>query len=152
MGLAALGCNDATEGFVGFRADLSGSNEVPAVSTGAAGTCGFQLEGGQVRYSVEAHGITAVIGAHIHVAPAGTNGPVRVVLFPFPGGPVITTSPTGAVSGVLMTGTFDATHLSGITFEGLVSAMRSGQTYCNIHTTAHPGGEVRGQIQEISLD
>jgi len=152
LGLLTLSCNDATEGFVGFRADLSGANEVPAVSSSAAGSCGFQLEGSQVRYSLEVHGITGVVGAHIHLAPAGVNGPIRVVLYPFPGGPNFSSTATGAVDGVLMSGTFDATHLTGITLDGLVTAMRSGQTYCNVHTSAHPGGEARGQIQEISLD
>jgi len=152
LGLLPLACNNATKGFVGFRADLSGANEVPAVSSSAAGSCGFQLEGGQLRYSLEVHGITGVVGAHIHLAPAGANGPIRVVLYPFPGGPNFATTATGPVSGVLMSGTFDATHLTGITLDGLVTAMRSGQTYCNVHTSAHPGGEARGQIQEISLD
>ena len=31
-------------------------------------------------------------------------------------------------------------------FDELVRAMRAGVTYANIHTTAHPGGEIRGQI------
>ena len=152
LGLLALACNDATENATLFRADLSGANEVPAVSSSAGGSCGFQLEGGQIRYSIEVHGITGVVGAHIHLAPAGVNGPIRVVLFPFPGGPTFTSTPTGAVSGVLMSGTFDATHLTGITFDGLVSVMRSGQTYCNVHTVVNRGGEARGQIQEVSLN
>ena len=30
----------------------------------------------------------------------------------------------------------------------LVAAIRSGVTYANVHTTAHPGGEIRGQIND----
>ncbi len=150
--LSSVSCNDATEGFAVFRADLSGANEVPAVASAAGGSCGFQLEGGLMRYSVEVHGITGVVGSHIHVGAVGANGPIRVVLYPFPGGPNFSSTVTGDVSGVLMEGSFDAADLTGITFEGLVSAMRSGQAYCNVHTAVNRGGEIRGQIREVTLN
>ena len=33
-------------------------------------------------------------------------------------------------------------------FAELVRAMRAGATYVNIHTTAFPGGEIRGQVSD----
>jgi hypothetical protein len=29
----------------------------------------------------------------------------------------------------------------------LVADIKAGNAYVNVHTTAHPGGEIRGQIQ-----
>jgi hypothetical protein len=31
--------------------------------------------------------------------------------------------------------------------EDLLEAMRSGNTYVNVHTSQYPGGEIRGQIR-----
>jgi hypothetical protein len=33
-------------------------------------------------------------------------------------------------------------------FAELVRAMRAGMTYANVHTNKHPGGDIRGQIQD----
>ena len=50
---------------------------------------------------------------------------------------------TGTVNGVLVAG---AATRSRIPFDSLVVLMRNGNAYVNLHTTAFPGGEIRGQI------
>jgi hypothetical protein len=152
--LAGTGCDSATDDTTFFQAALSGSNEVPPAGTAASGVCGFQNDGGAIRYSIEAHGLSNVIGAHIHIGAAGVNGPVRVVLFPFPGGPAVdTANPVASVDGVLRSGTFDNSHVTGgLTFDDVLSAMTTGNAYCNVHTTRFPGGEIRGQIAVVSTD
>ncbi len=94
--------------------------------------------------------------AHIHLGPAGTNGPVVAFLFGLvpPGG--------GRVDGVLATGKITAANLVGPlgsqALSVLIEAMRTGGTYVNVHTNDgiappnegpgdFPGGEVRGQIR-----
>ena len=49
------------------------------------------------------------------------------------------------MTGVLTAANFAA---SGpvTTFAQAVAAIRAGTTYFNLHTTANPGGEIRGQI------
>ena len=32
-------------------------------------------------------------------------------------------------------------------FQSVIQAVASGATYANVHTTAHPGGEIRGRIR-----
>jgi hypothetical protein len=89
--------------------------------------------------------------SHIHVAPVGQNGPVRLNLCGT-GAPV---PDCAAGDGVLASGTNGTTL--GITFDELVTAMRAGNTYVNVHTddgvgqpNTGPGdmasGEIRGQI------
>ena len=136
-GLVAAGCGKGSDNLTVWKADLSPANEVPARGTGATGAAGISFDGTTVSYSIELHGINSVLFGHIHSAPAGANGPVRVTLYPGP--------TTGTVDGVLVQGTFVAADVKGITFDALIAEMKAGNSYVNFHTTQFPGGEVRGQ-------
>jgi CHRD domain len=149
LALAAFGCENATDNVELFQTTLAGSNEVPANGTGASGACGLQIDGQRVLYSIEVHGLSNIIGAHIHVAPTGVNGPIRVVFIPsltsttviLPAGSAI---PTG--EGVLTSGTFGPGDVRTISFDQLLTEIRNGNTYCNVHTTSFPGGQIRGNF------
>ena len=149
----ACGDDDASPAEPGtqFSATLSGAEEVPAVPSTATGTAEFTISGSQITYTVTTTGIVNPVVSHIHVAPAGENGPVRLNLCGT-GAPV---PACGTGEGVLATGT-NGTAV-GITFDELVTAMRAGDTYVNVHTdngspppNTGPGdmasGEIRGQI------
>lgn len=140
-----------------FGAHLSGSEEVPVRDTQATGQAVFQLSKDQeeLRFKLIVANIENVVASHIHVGPAGTNGPVVAFLFgPVPAG-------GGGVNGVLSTGTITSDDLvgplAGMELADLVDEMRSGNTYVNVHTDDgvaptdtgpgdFPGGEIRGQI------
>jgi len=128
-----------------FVAHLSGDEEVPPVDTSAQGQATFQFydESGELDFLLIVANIENVVAAHIHCAPIGVNGPVGVTLFS--GGPV-------TVNGILVEGTItapDAGNTCGWSnIDAVVEAMRDGDTYVNVHTNAHPGGEIRGQILE----
>jgi hypothetical protein len=139
VGLAASSCSKGSDGLTVWQADLLGANEVPARTTGASGTAGITFDGTTVSYSVELHGISNVLFGHIHSGAAGSNGPVRVFLYPGPTVP--------SVDGVLVQGTFTAANVTGVTFDQLIEQMRAGNAYVNFHTTQYPGGEVRGQTR-----
>jgi hypothetical protein len=140
---ATGGAAAAAEG--NFRAHLRGSNEIPAVDTNAQGQAIFHVseDGSSIHFKLIAANIENVLVAHIHLAPEGVNGPVVVFLFH---GPLI----PGRFQGILAEGTFTAADLigplKGKPLGDLIDAMEAGNTYANIHTTAHPGGEIRGQI------
>jgi YVTN family beta-propeller protein len=127
-----------------YKADpLNNANEVPpvVVPTTATGTCSFSQEGSFVTFQIDVSNITGVTAAHIHSGAAGVAGPVRVTLFNNAAGFTPATSP-----GVLVKSVFQASDVSGISFNGLIAEMTSGNAYCNVHTLANTAGEIRSQI------
>ncbi len=132
-----------------FRAHLNGESEVPAVDTRARGQATFQLgkDGSSIQYKVILANIENVRMAHIHLAPADANGPVVAWLYPpRPPAELI----PGRFNGILAEGVITDDALVGpledMTIDDLLDEIRAGNTYVNVHTNQHPGGEVRGQI------
>jgi CHRD domain-containing protein len=140
LALAVLPACDDNDDLSEFTASpLSGSNEVPSLTTAAGGSASFTEDGDLVRYSVQVQSMTGVTMAHIHSGVAGTNGPIRVTLY---SGPV-----TGAVNGRLVEGSFTATDVNGLTLNELLNEMRNGNAYVNVHSLAFPNGEIRAQVR-----
>lgn len=136
-----------------FRAHLSGKSEVPPAATNAQGQVIFQLRDGELSFKLIAANINNILQAHIHCGSAGVNGPVVAFLYP-PGPPPMLIP--GRFAGVLSTGTLTNADVrpapdsdlcpGGVgDFDDLIAKMRAGETYTNVHTTAFPGGEIRGQ-------
>jgi hypothetical protein len=127
-----------------FVTHLSGAN------SSATGQAIFRVsaDGMSISYQLVVANIVNVTQAHIHLAPAGLNGPVIVWLYP---SSPPAAAPAGPVNGILASGTITASNLVGpmlgSSVANLVSAMAAGNTYVNVHTTVNPAGEIRGQIQ-----
>jgi CHRD domain len=107
---------------------LSGDQEVPPVATAAKGsgtvTVGDDMS---VKGTVTTSGIVAT-AAHIHAGAPGKNGPVIV--------PMIRSGDNGWTFG-------PGAKLS----EDQMKAFRAGELYINVHSSANPGGEIRGQLK-----
>jgi hypothetical protein len=141
--VAACGDDGPSSEATSFTATLSGANEVPAVTTTATGNATLSVSGAEITYTVNVTNLSNAVVAHIHVAPAGQNGPVRLNLCGTGDPQPACTSGTA----VLATGTNGTTvGTPAITFDSLLSAMRTGGAYVNVHTSANPGGEIRGQV------
>jgi hypothetical protein len=129
-----------------FRATLEGEQEVPPVDSDAKGVAIFRLsnDGTELEYKVIVANIEDVTAAHIHLAPIGENGDIVAFLF----NPEAPTE--GRTNGVLAKGTITSADLvgplEGATLSELIDEMEAGNTYVNVHTVEHPGGEIRGQI------
>ena len=110
---------------------LSGTNEVPSVTTTATGTALLRITADNKLYSkvtvtnVEAG--DAVTAAHIHTGAAGTNGGVLLGLCDNAGD-----------FGISKTFTPAAAVLTSIKADAL---------YVNVHSSNKPSGIVRGQIR-----
>lgn len=127
-----------------FRTHLSGDVVVPPVDTDAQGQAIFELDGADaLQFKLNVANIEAVIGAHIHQAPAAENGPIVVFLFGDPFTEPVT------VDGTLAVGTITATDVVGPIagdFSPLLEALRGDEAYVQVHTQEHVPGEIRGQI------
>src|SRR5687767_6373127 len=80
---------------------------------------------------------------HIHAAPAGTNGGI-VFGMKDPNHDVddlVVNPVTGRITGV-----WDGNEGNGTTLAAQLANLFANGLYFNVHTTDHPGGEVRGQI------
>jgi len=107
---------------------LSGSEEVPPVSTAARGsgtiTVGQDMS---VSGSVTVSGLSP-IAAHIHTGARGANGPIAV--------------------GMAKTADNVWSIPAGAKFtDAQYKAFQAGETYVNVHTQANKGGEIRGQLR-----
>lgn len=131
-----------------FRAELTGAQEVPPVTTTASGEVHLTVNAArtQIAYTLEVRGGTrmlAAAGAHLHCGPQGQNGPVVMFL-------------AGELAGGLdgsfeVKGTLTQANITnpacGATLVDLVQAIQQGRVYANVHSTANPGGEIRGQLR-----
>jgi hypothetical protein len=148
-----------------FAAELTNEQEVVAdpgnqPATGATGNAWLRYERGHahVECDIEVADIINVTMAHIHVAPAGSNGPVVTWLFPADGAPA---NPAVTPDSVLPCESVTrervavppavAAQIDGTSLEAVVYQMLIGNAYVNIHTTAYPPGEIRGQIAWTEL-
>lgn len=135
-----------------FRAHLNGGAEVPSVDTNAQGQAIVQLskDESSLYYKLIAANIEGVTQAHIHCGPPDANGPVVVFLFGFNADGV-------APNGILSEGSAtDAEVIArpdsavcpgGVSdLADVISQIRAGNAYVNVHTLANPAGEVRGQL------
>lgn len=113
---------------------LSGAEEVPPVETAASGHLRVRPAGiaGRMAYHLSVTDIVSVTAAHLHRGPRGTNGPVVAGLFAGSGGAAL-------APGSPATGEFEAGAL-------LLVDLYGGNLYANVHTAAHSGGEIRGQL------
>ena len=108
-----------------FNFVLGGVQEVPIVETEASGQCTAVLNQGETELAVSCnHTVQDVSAAHIHDAPPGTSGGV---LIPF-------SSPDSPIIEILQLSAAD------------VGLLKARGLYVNVHSSANPGGEVRGQI------
>jgi hypothetical protein len=107
---------------------LSGANEVPPVASTASGSATVTINPDRsVAVKVSVSGMNAT-ASHIHEGAAGANGPVIV---PF--------TKTGD-------NTFASADGAKLT-ESQYAAYKAGNLYVNVHSAAHPGGEIRAQIK-----
>ncbi|MGE0486292.1 MAG: CHRD domain-containing protein [Gammaproteobacteria bacterium] len=121
-----------------FGGLLDGAEEVPGVSTPGNGLALLLFDDATkvLTWSVSFHDLTGVVAgapaAGVYHAAAGSTGPLA---FAIDAGLI---NGSGATEGMF----FGFTSIA----PAIESALLAGHLYLNLHTTAHPGGEVRTQL------
>jgi hypothetical protein len=107
---------------------LIGANEVPALNIATSGSGSFTVGADKsVSGSVTTYGVVGT-AAHIHVGAYGLNGPVAI--------------------GLTKTSDNLWSVPAGAKFtDEQYQAYKAGETYVNVHSATHKGGEVRGQLR-----
>jgi len=124
--LIALTCASASAQTM--QVTLAGSQEVPPVSTAASASSTISVAADlAISGSVSTTGVEGTM-AHIHKAAAGQNGPVIV--------PMVKTAENvwSIPAGAKLT-------------EAQYQDLKDGNLYINVHSAAHKGGEIRGQLK-----
>jgi hypothetical protein len=163
VGITVIG-STASAHTVQYFANLTGAAEALPTGSPATGTATvtFDLDLLTMEVDVAFAGLLAPnTAAHIHcctsITGAGTAGVATVT-------PTFTGFPTGATSG-FYDHVFDMTQASSYNtafvnanggnltnaFNAFVLGLDSGKAYLNIHTSAFPGGEIRGFLTPVPL-
>jgi hypothetical protein len=154
-GLLVASLAGASGGKKSFKAKLDGYKEVPAVSSNGSGLLRIMIDDDAqtITYELSYGGLNApAIAAHIHFGQKSVNGGVSAFLCSGGDKPAC---PAGTGAKESVSGVIDAADVIGPAAQGiaagefdeLVRAIRAGVTYGNVHTTAHPGGEIRNQLR-----
>jgi len=129
-----------------FTAQLNGGQEIPVVVTGSVGTATvtWNTVTKTGTYRVDVYNMpVGTTASHIHAGAVGAGGPV-IVNFTVPAG--------GISNDFALSGTFACSDVvvrapQGInSCEDFEQALLLNNTYANVHSTANPGGEIRGQL------
>jgi hypothetical protein len=140
--LSVVGASEAAAQSGQLFTTLNGRNEVsPTGQPGAGDPNGYgaaaviTVTANRLCFVIAVHDIDRPISAHIHEAPAGKNGPIRVPLKPPTSGSPGTSSGCATVD------------------PGLLTRIRNTpkQFYVNVHTAAFPAGAIRGQLSKLAL-
>jgi hypothetical protein len=122
-----------------FQADLNGAQEPTPVVTTAGGTGVFVLDDTRTRidYWLTYRGLSGTLsaGGHVHTGAPGANGSIAKDL-----------AAGGDASSATVKGSWNSTDGTQPLTPAIVDSIIAGKSYANFHTTAHPGGEIRGQL------
>ncbi|MGH1489362.1 MAG: CHRD domain-containing protein [Acidimicrobiales bacterium] len=121
---------------------LSGDQEATPVETEMTGRARLSINANRLRLRLTVRNNSGEVkAAHIHCAAPGSNGPVGVNL---------EVKPFTKANGVVATAASPTPSPdNSCGWDGLADvaqAIQAGEAYVNVHTAAHGGGEIRGDL------
>ena len=130
-----------------FKATMTGDQEVPPVATETSGKAFFSLNKDETAIEFQLHVSDGVriTQSHIHCGRPGVNGPIIIFLGGLHAAGLNIDGKW--VSNATITDTSIVNTTCGATLAAIAEQMRNGNTYANVHSVAHPGGEIRGLIE-----
>jgi CHRD domain len=123
---------------------LLGTNERPnPVTTTATGSAVVTvMSPDSIEWTLYVSGIDSVTAGHFHAGDANVAGPVMFFVF---SGPPTARGITGLLSSGMIRRS-GSTFSGAFTYDSLLTRIRAGTTYLNVHTRRNGGGEIRGQV------
>jgi hypothetical protein len=121
-----------------YTIDMKAGMETPPNSGNASGHAKLTVGEHKLRYEIDVSDLSGpATMAHIHIGAIGISGP-----------PIVTFPVKAAAHGKIADGTIDLTAAmtKGVSSDSLMMLLNNGNAYINVHTAAHGGGEIRGQI------
>ena len=145
-----------------IRVKLKGFEEAPVTITGASGVLELDINeaAGTIAYELTYKNLEGTVTqAHIHIGQKNVSGGIALWLCqtatnPAPAAVVATTPQCPGPNSGTVSGTLTAASVVGPVGQAVpvgaladvLTAIRAGKAYGNVHSTAAPGGEVRGQL------
>lgn len=166
LGALCLASTAATAATYSFNAVLNAANEVATVNSPATGLASLVYEDygtpnttdDTYDFALSVFDLTGpATGYHIHGAAApGENAPVRVALDAAPfvalnlGGTLLVGGDDVAVAASIPATVAPPGPNPGYPAMSFLEMLQGGLAYVNVHTAAYPGGEVRGQLIQVT--
>ncbi len=129
----ALNVSAALAAKMTYSATLNAASEVPPKESDGTGIV-------QVEYDTETKAMTYTVNY------SGLTGPATAAHFHGPAAAGVNAGVAVPVKGALLSPIEGSATLT----DEQAKDLQAGQWYFNIHTAANPGGEIRGQLQELS--
>ena len=123
--------NNRPKNMFDFSASINAAQETPPTGESGTGTCTATYDSvtNQLSYTITWSGLTgAPTAMHFHKADVGVPGDVEIPITGFP----------ATASGTLSS--------NATVDQAEEQDLLEGKFYVNIHTAAHAGGEIRGQL------
>jgi hypothetical protein len=121
-----------------YTIDMKAGMETPPNDGKGSGHAKLTVGEHNIRYEIDVSDLSGpATMAHIHIGKIGMSGP-----------PIVTFPVKASASGKIADGTIDlnAGMAKGVSADSLMVLLNNGSAYINVHTAAHAGGEIRGQI------
>lgn len=143
-----------------FVAPLTAAAEKPAATTSTAtGTVNITfMDTLTIRYEVILNGADSITKVDFSAGDATTTGPIiftayNVAAGTYTVGGVLQSKVTGTLKQADILRTAASTAAGGtnlftlpFTFDSLVTRIKAGTVYVNVHTRVNPTGDIRGQV------
>jgi hypothetical protein len=147
----AAGADEGTR----FRAELVGTQEVPAIFTAGSATFDMRVLDNDTRieFQLTYENLTAPpLVAHVHFGQRSVSGGVSFFFCGGGGKPACPASTSGTITGTVVAADVIGPTAQGIApgnLAAILQMIRAGFGYANMHTPLHTGGEIRGQIRGV---
>lgn len=132
--LMLFGMTSLAQAQTEYTAQLSGTNEVPAIETSASGLVTATLNGDQLSIEGSFENLSSDYAAsHIHIGAAGENGGVLTAL-------------SADINADNISGSYTASNNMFTLTAEQVDLLNNEGLYINIHSANFGSGELRGQL------